>query len=98
MFEEDWADAVRDLGKEVEAKARRANVLVTGGGGERLVGARIRLGEVELKMKGVVDPCRRMDEAEMGLREALKPSARAGVWGIVTAGGTIRVGDQLAAD
>ena len=45
VFQGDWNAAVRDLGSPVEPSARRANVLVTGDGGVRLLGSRIRLGE-----------------------------------------------------
>jgi MOSC domain-containing protein YiiM len=36
-----------------------------------------------------------MDEARKGLRRALEPDMRAGVWGRVLTGGTIRLGDRV---
>ncbi|MHC4859913.1 MAG: MOSC domain-containing protein [Planctomycetota bacterium] len=95
VFVEDWSAATRDLGRSVSPTARRANVLVTGGGGVRLIGSTIRLGEIELDVKGITKPCARMDEASRGLKTALEPDGRAGIWGRVTVGGTIRVGDRL---
>jgi MOSC domain-containing protein YiiM len=95
VFADDWAAATSELGIPVEPSARRANVLVTGGGGAALVGSTIRIGEVAIEVQGITAPCRRMDEAEQGLQKALEPDARAGVWGRVRAAGTIRLGDRL---
>ena len=75
--------------------ARRANVLVSGGRGERFLEKTIRLGETRIEVRGIVDPCARMDEAAEGLRKALEPEGRGGVWGVVVEGGTIRKGDAL---
>lgn len=97
VFADDWAGAVEDLGIEVDPLARRANVLVSGGSGARYVGRRMRLGDTEIEIKGIVDPCARMDEAAEGLQEALKPDGRGGIWGVVLTGGTIRPGDRLEA-
>jgi hypothetical protein len=36
-----------------------------------------------------------MDEVHPGLREALKPDCRAGVYGTVTRPGWIRIGDPI---
>ena len=95
IFEDDWADATRDVGVAVDPAERRANVLVTGGDGQRLVGRTIRIGETELEVRGITLPCERMDRAEPGLRKAMEPDGRGGVWGVVTAGGTIGIGDML---
>ena len=39
-------------------------------------------------------PCEQMDEAQQGLREALKPRWRAGAYGEILEGGVVRVGDE----
>lgn len=96
LFEDDWAAAGADLGRPVDPSARRANVLVSGGGGRELVGRRVRLGGAELELRGIVEPCGRMDEAAHGLRAALKPDGRGGVWGVVLVGGSVSHGDALA--
>ncbi|MCP3979168.1 MAG: MOSC domain-containing protein [bacterium] len=98
VFEDDWAEATRDLGHDVDPVARRANVLLRGGNGGRLVGTTIELGGVELEIKGTVPPCPVMDTAAPGLQEALKPGARAGIWGRAKTTGTIRVGDAITRD
>jgi len=97
VFEDDWREATRELGQDVDPAGRRANVLVSGGGGGRLVGARVRLGPTELEVKGVVSPCPVMDQAAPGLMQALRPGARAGVWARVVAGGRVVPGDGLEA-
>lgn len=96
LFAGDWSAALTDLGDEVDPIARRANVLVSGAGAGSFVGRTIRLGEAEIEVKGVVAPCARMDEARDGLRAALEPDSRGGVWGEILRGGVITPGDSLA--
>jgi MOSC domain-containing protein YiiM len=95
VFENDWAAAIRDLGRPVDPVARRANLLVSGGRGEGFLEKKVRLGEALIEIRGIVAPCARMDEAADGLRAALEPDARGGIWGVVIEGGTIRRGDEL---
>ena len=95
VFEDEWAAALRDLGREVGPEARRANVFLSGAGGETLLGRRVRLGGAEIEIRGVVAPCHRMDEAAAGLKDALAPDARGGLWGVVLAGGPVNLGDPL---
>ena len=98
VFEDDWTDAAATLGLDVDPAGRRANVLLSGGDGGRLVGHTIRIGEVVIDVKGVAAPCPVMDEAAHGMQEALKPAARSGVWGRILAGGAIVPGDELRID
>lgn len=96
VFEDDFAAAARVLGRPVDPSARRANVLVSGGDGRRFVGRTIRLGGVTLEVKGLVAPCDAMDRAAQGLKDALAPDGRAGIWGRVVEGAVLRPGDVLA--
>jgi MOSC domain-containing protein YiiM len=50
---------------------------------------------VEVDIVGITDPCRVMDEQYAGLRSALVPDARGGVYGRVVQGGEIRLGDSI---
>lgn len=95
VFLDDWKAATRALGRDVDPAARRANVLVSGGGGPRLVGSTVRLGAARVAIEGLVDPCQVMDDAAPGLRAALEPDGRAGVWGRVLDDATLRPGDAL---
>jgi len=72
---------------------RRANVLVTGGGGRHDVGARLRLGEALIEIRGIATPCPVMDRAAPGMQAALRPEGRSGIWGRVLEGGLVRCGD-----
>jgi MOSC domain-containing protein YiiM len=93
VFEADWRAAETQLGRSVDPVARRANVLVSGGGGARFVGGRIRLGDAVVEIKGVTRPCPVMERGAVGLEAALRPDGRGGIWGRVVAGATIRLGD-----
>jgi MOSC domain-containing protein YiiM len=95
VFAEDWAEATRRLGRDVDAAARRANVLVSGAGGARYARCQLLLGDVLLQMKGPVTPCPVMDRAALGLMDALREGDLAGVWGRAVSGGAIRIGDAL---
>src|SRR5215813_9690286 len=95
VFVDDWNAAAAELGVPVDPAGRRANVLLSGGRGARFVGETVRLGDVELEIKGITTPCPVMDKAAPGMRVALQPEGRAGVWGRVLAGGTLRPGDAL---
>ena len=98
VFEDDWRAAAATLGVDVDPAGRRANVLVSGGSGARLVGATIRLGDAVIAVKGITQPCPVMDAAAPGMQAALKPGGLAGVWGRIVRGGTIRPGDELRAE
>jgi len=47
------------------------------------------------EIRGETRPCERMDEACPGLREALLPESRGGVFGIVLRGGEVETGDTV---
>lgn len=98
VFEDDWRAATRDLGRDVDPSARRGQVLVSGGGGLALVGKTVRLGGALVEVKGEQAPCPVMDAAAQGLQAALEPDGRAGVWGRIVEGTTLRPGDVLVDD
>lgn len=98
IFEDDWNAAARDVGREVDPAGRRANVLLSGGNGVRYLDTRLRLGATVVEIKGITDPCAIMNRAAEGMREALVPDGRAGIWGQIVAGGEIRLGDDLRTD
>lgn len=90
-----WADACRELGAELPWITRRANLLVEGIDLPHSTGAIIEMGAVQLLVTGEVDPCSRMDEQHLGLREALKPDWRGGVSCTVLEGGFVSIGDDV---
>jgi MOSC domain-containing protein YiiM len=89
--EEAWLDAQAELGKDVDPSRRRANVMIRGIDLEKSRGRRLRLGECVIDIRGENPPCRQMGD----MQKPLKPHWRAGVFGSIEKGGTIRVGDAV---
>lgn len=94
LFREGWEAACRELGHELAWTARRANLFVDGVAVPR-AGKRLVMGNLVLEVTQETQPCHLMDEAQLGLRTALKPEWRGGVCCRVVQGGIIRVGDRV---
>jgi MOSC domain-containing protein YiiM len=90
--EKAWRDAEAELGAEVDPSRRRANVMVRGIDLENSRGKRLLLGECVVNIRGENPPCRLMGN----IQTALKPNWRAGVFGEIVEGGTIRVGEPVS--
>lgn len=93
---ESWLAATATLGADVDPGARRANVMLTGIDLENTRDRILRIGEARLAIGGETTPCERMEEAEPGLQEALRPRWRAGAFAQVLTGGVVRVGDAVS--
>lgn len=91
-----WDEAQEELGIAVDPSARRANVMVRGIDLEESRGKTLELGDCTVRIFGEVRPCERLDEAQPGLRAALRPRWRGGVFAEILEGGTIHVGDAAA--
>ncbi len=87
-----WTDAESEAGTQIDPSARRATLLISGLRLEGSRGRRLRIGAAELEINGETRPCERMDEAYPGLRSALKPSWRGGVFATVLNDAEIAVG------
>lgn len=92
---ERWADALEELGAEVDPSARRANLMLDGVDLKESTGRVLRVGDCRLEIQGETTPCYRMDEAAEGLQEALRPDWRGGAYATVLDGGEIRVGQPV---
>src|SRR5688500_4899190 len=68
-----WREAQDQLGIEVDPRTRRANLMLRGIDLERTNGRLLRLGDCVVKIYGETRPCEQMEEAQAGLREALRP-------------------------
>lgn len=90
-----WLDATREVGVDVDPSKRRANVLIRGLDLENTRGRTLRLGACTIRIYGETTPCERMEEAQSGLRAAMKPHWRGGVYGEIVEGGSIRAGDVV---
>jgi MOSC domain-containing protein YiiM len=97
LSQEQWEDACRVVGLRVPWSARRSNILVGDiRFGPHDVGKKIRIGnDVVLLITGETFPCGRMDEAQAGLKMAIKPEWRGGVTCTVVTGGKIEIGDKV---
>lgn len=95
LFQEQWDEVQRELDATISWPTRRANVLIAGLRPQQIMKKRVRLGEVELDIHGETKPCERMDQAHNGLKNALKPDMRGGVYGSVVRPGRICVGDTV---
>jgi MOSC domain-containing protein YiiM len=62
------------------------------------LGRRLRVGPVLIQVHGETDPCELMDRVAPGLKEALTPERRAGVFGAVVEGGAMAVGDPVTVE
>jgi MOSC domain-containing protein YiiM len=89
-----WREAAAETGHDVDPSKRRANVMLRGIPLAESRGKLLRLGECFVRILGETRPCEQMEEAQAGLRKALSPNWRAGVFGEIVEGGAIRVGDS----
>jgi MOSC domain-containing protein YiiM len=96
LSREQWDEAQAVLNADIPWTARRANILVEDVPLATLLGKRLRVGDVEMLIHGVTEPCGRMDEAHPGLRRALEPDCRGGMHAEVLNDGAIRVGDTIS--
>jgi MOSC domain-containing protein YiiM len=94
---EQWETVMKELGVDLPWWTRRANVLVDAPSLAHLIGKTVRVGEIEVAIQAETKPCDLMDKQHMGLRNALKPDCRAGVYGRVMKGGSINIGDTVIA-
>lgn len=88
-----WKEACAELGIDVDPAARRANVMLRGIDLEGMRGRTLRIGPMRVRIYNETRPCEQMDDAQEGLREALRPRWRAGAYGEIVEGGVIKVGD-----
>jgi MOSC domain-containing protein YiiM len=91
-----WSEVEQELGVLVNPTARRANVMLRGLDLENSRGRLLRLGNCMIRIHGEVRPCAQMDANHPGLRNALKPRWRGGVFGEILEGGPIRIGDSAS--
>jgi MOSC domain-containing protein YiiM len=91
-----WDAVQKEMALTLDPALRRANVLVSGIDLEASKGRILRLGTVSILVRGETKPCNLMEAACPGLREALAPHWRGGIYGEVLTDGEITVGDAAA--
>jgi len=87
-----WAQIQQELGADLPWHTRRANVLVDADSLAPLIGRTVSVGDVRVRINAETRPCSYMDELHAGLRGALGPDCRGGVYGSVLREGDIDVG------
>jgi len=95
LAESSWEMACKEVDEDLDWTSRRANVLVREIDLQSLVNTHVHLGTAIIEVLGEVDPCHVMDAAQQGLKKALKPDWRGGVYGKVIQSGEIRIGDTI---
>lgn len=93
--QEAWQEMMQLLDASLDPATRRANLMVSGLSLRKTRGQIIEIGECRLEVRGETRPCERMDEALPGLRDAMSPVWRGGVFASVLTGGAVRVGDTV---
>jgi len=102
IAQERWAELMEQMGASLHRKigldpsTRRANVMLSGIDLIESTGKTIRIGDVELIVRGNTRPCHQMEAALPGLEEAMKARWGGGAWTEVVTGGTIRTGDDVS--
>ena len=94
--QEAWEAACNDLGQDLDAGARRANLVTEGISLAATPGKRVRVGEALVEVVAETRPCKLMEDAAPGLQEALSPSYRGGVYGRIIEGGRVEVGSAVS--
>lgn len=90
-----WRRACEELNVSLPWHTRRANVLIDAPELGHLMGQTIQFGNVIVEVIAETRPCELMDQFQPGLKHALTPDVRAGVYGRVVSGGDFCVGDAV---
>ena len=91
---ERWRELMKEVGANLGADARRANLVVSGLDLENSRGKFLRIGASLLRIGGETRPCLLMEEAAPGLQEAMTARWGGGAYATVITGGNIAIGDR----
>ncbi len=95
LDERAWQAACKQLNANLDAGARRANLLLEGLDLRHSRGQKLTIGDVAIEILGETRPCELLNDTHEGLMQALRPDWRGGVFGKILVGGEIRVGDTV---
>ena len=90
-----WEAVTGDLGVTLDPSTRRANLMVSGIDLAHSRDKVLSIGGVRVQIVNETAPCNLMDEAHLGLKDALKPNWGGGAFGYVIDDGDIAVSDEV---
>ena len=95
MEKEKWENVMAAMGADLDPAARRANMMISGINLAETRGQVLQIGGCRIKIYGETKPCSHMDDALMGLQDAMRGNWNGGVFGEVLDDGEIAVGDEV---
>jgi MOSC domain-containing protein YiiM len=95
LSRERWEELMAGLDANLEPRARRANVVLSGIDLENSRGRTLRVGACRLLVHGETRPCEQMEETLPGLQDAMRARWGGGAFAEVVDGGNIAVGDHV---
>ncbi len=91
-----WNHVCDTIGHDMPWTFRRSNILVQGIDLPTLIGTKVRLGTAVIEVLGEVTPCNQMEDVQRGLKDALTPNLRGGVYGRVIKTGKVHNGAKIS--
>jgi MOSC domain-containing protein YiiM len=95
LSSERWAELMQGLSADLDPRARRANLLVSGIDFRETRGRTLIIGGCRLLVRGETRPCEQMEQALPGLQELMRNPWAGGAFAEVIDGGDIVVGDLV---
>jgi MOSC domain-containing protein YiiM len=98
LSKERWDELMKTVGAELDSRARRANLVISGIDLENSRGRTLRIGACRVRIGGETRPCELMEEAASGLQDAMRTHWGGGAYATVIEGGPLAVGDTVMWD
>jgi MOSC domain-containing protein YiiM len=90
-----WRHLMEQFSADLSPSNRRANLLIENFDLSGSRGRILRVGDCRIRIYGETKPCERMDEALLGLKDAMYGDWRGGAFGEALDDGEIRRGDVV---
>lgn len=90
-----WQRLMAEMGADLDPSSRRANLLLSGIRLAHTQNRILRIGSCRIQIWGETKPCEQMDDAWLGLKEAMYGNWAGGAFGVILDDGEIAVGDEV---